>query len=235
SVASAVVRCKDNLEVFVHISTSEVYGTAVEVPMSEMHPLNPTTPYASAKCAADRLVYSYIITYEIPGIILRPFNNYGPRQHLEKVIPRFIVRALKNKPLIIHGTGENTRDWTFVTDCCEAIDGVINAPKEKVIGQIFNIGTGKEVSIKEIAQFVKKFTDSSSPIQHISDRPGQVKRHISNNQKIQNVINWQPCISFEEGLKKTIEWYKKHPEWWEDMDWMLNLPYKTWNGHDFWL
>ena len=234
SVASAVVRCKDNLEIFVHISTSEVYGTAVEVPMSETHPLNPTTPYASAKCAADRLVYSYIITYEIPGIILRPFNNYGPRQHLEKVIPRFIVRALKNEPLIIHGTGKNTRDWIFVTDCCGAIDAIINAPREKVMGQIFNIGTGEAVEIEKIAKFVKEFTGSSSPIQHVPDRPGQVKRHISNTQKIQNITNWQPRFSFEEGIKKTIEWYKKHPEWWKDMDWMLNLPYKTWNGHEFW-
>jgi dTDP-glucose 4,6-dehydratase len=234
SIASAAVRCKKNIELFVHISTSEVYGTAVEIPMSENHPLNPTTPYASAKCAADRLIYSYIITYGLPGVILRPFNNYGPRQHLEKVIPRFIVRALKNEPLIIHGTGEVSRDWTFVTDCCVAIDNIICAQRHKVSGKIFNIGS-IEIKIKDIAQFVKEFTGSSSPIQHIVDRPGQVKRHVSSTQKIKNTIGWQPQISFEEGLKKTIKWYQQHYEWWKDMDWMLNLPYKTWNNQEFWL
>jgi len=109
-VANAVLRHVDSVERFIHISTSEVYGTALQIPMTEEHPLNPCTPYASAKTGADRLVYSYWVTYKIPAIIVRPFNTYGPNQHLEKVIPRFITSALQDEPLTIHGSGQNTRD-----------------------------------------------------------------------------------------------------------------------------
>jgi len=235
TVASAVVKYRENLELFVHISTSEVYGSAVSVPMDENHPLNPTTPYASAKCAADRLVYSYLSTYDIPGVILRPFNNYGPRQHLEKVIPRFVIHALKGKPLMVHGGGENSRDWIFVKDCCVAIDTVINTSKDKIIGNIFNIGTGEEIKIKDIALFVKEFTGSSSNIVYSMDRPGQVKRHKADYKKIKETIGWKPKIDFKQGLKGTIEWYEENEQWWKGMEWMLKIPYKTWNGKEFWL
>ncbi len=235
SVASAVVKYRESLELFIHISTSEVYGSALSIPMNEDHPLNPTTPYASAKCAADRLVYSYFLTYNIPAVILRPFNNYGPKQHLEKVIPRFIINALKGEPLIIHGDGENSRDWIFVRDCCAAIDMVMNTPRERVIGKIFNIGTGEEIKIKDIALFVKEFTGSSSPIVHSMDRPGQVRRHRADYKRIKEDIGWEPRVEFKEGLKKTIKWYKENEKWWKRMEWMLKIPYKTWNGRQFWL
>jgi len=127
-VANAVLKNYEQVSRFIHISTSEVYGTAENTPMTEEHPLNPLTPYASAKAGADRLVYSYWATYDIPAVIIRPFNNYGPRQHLEKVIPRFITSALKNEPLSIHGDGSARRDWLHVTDTCERLDRVIKAP-----------------------------------------------------------------------------------------------------------
>jgi dTDP-glucose 4,6-dehydratase len=116
-VANAVLKNR-NVERFIHVSTSEVYGTALTEPMAEEHPLNPASPYASAKAGADRLVYSYYVTYGIPAIIVRPFNNYGPYQHLEKVIPRFITSALLNEPLTIHGDGKSLRDWLYVEDHC---------------------------------------------------------------------------------------------------------------------
>src|SRR5207302_8785122 len=134
AVANAVVKHKERVERFIHISTSEVYGTALTDKMSEEHPLNPLSPYASAKAGADRLVYSYWATYKIPAVIVRPFNNYGPRQHLEKLIPRFITSCLLDEPLTVHGDGGAMRDWLFVGDTCAAIDRIINADALDVIG-----------------------------------------------------------------------------------------------------
>ena len=144
-VANAVLKHYESVERFIHISTSEVYGTALTTPMTEEHALNPMSPYASAKAGADRLVYSYWATYGIPAVIVRPFNNYGPRQHLEKVIPRFITSALKNVPMTVHGDGSARRDWLHVNDTCERLELIINAPLEKVQGEVFNIGSGHDL------------------------------------------------------------------------------------------
>ena len=146
TVATAVVKT-ERVEKFIHISSSEVYGTAVESPMTEDHPLNPMSPYASAKAGADRLVYSYWKTYDIPTIILRPFNQYGPNQHLEKVIPRFITSAILNEPLTVHGTGEAKRDWLYVEDLCKRIDLVIHADLKKVKGEVINLGSGFDLDV----------------------------------------------------------------------------------------
>lgn len=140
SVASAVLKNREHIQRFVHISTSEVYGTAVFTPMDEDHPLHPVTPYAAAKAGADRLVYSYWRTYHLPVVILRPFNQYGPYQHLEKVIPRFITSALLNEPLTVHGTGMARRDWLYVEDTCERIDRALHAQNPHVEGEVFNLG-----------------------------------------------------------------------------------------------
>ncbi|HAL25923.1 MAG TPA: hypothetical protein DCP25_04195, partial [Chloroflexi bacterium] len=120
------------VERFILISSSEVYGTAERDPMDEEHPLNPRSPYAGTKAGADRLAYSYWATYDLPIVIVRPFNNYGPRQHPEKVIPRFITQALRDEPVTIHGDGRATRDWLYVDDDAEAIEAIIEAPIERV-------------------------------------------------------------------------------------------------------
>src|SRR6476660_7394055 len=120
TVANAVAKYRDRVELFVHVSTSEVYGTAVSPMMDEQHPLNPMSPYASAKCGADRLVYSYWATYSVPAVIVRPFNNFGPMQHLEKVVPRFITSVLLDEKLTVHGNGEAARDFVHVDDTCRA-------------------------------------------------------------------------------------------------------------------
>src|SRR6266566_994653 len=142
------------VERFVLISSSEVYGTALAAPMDEEHPLNPRSPYAATKAGADRLAYSYHVTYGLPVVIVRPFNNYGPRQHPEKVIPRFITQALCDEPLTIHGDGHASRDWLYVDDDAEAIRAVIEAPLERIAGEVVNIATGLDIPVVEIARMV---------------------------------------------------------------------------------
>lgn len=230
-VANAVLKHCDSVERFIHISTSEVYGTAQEIPMTEEHPLNPTTPYASAKAGADRLVYSYWVTYGIPAIIVRPFNTYGPNQHLEKAIPRFITSALLDEPLTIHGSGENTRDWTYVSDLCQALDKVIHVSLDKVKGQVINIGTGSDIAIKAIADVVlDKLDKPKALITHIGDRPGQVKRHVASTEKALQILGWKAETDFDEGITKTIGWYQQNRSWWQKLLWMRHVPIKTRDG-----
>jgi dTDP-glucose 4,6-dehydratase len=231
AIANAVLKHKDTVERFIHISTSEVYGTALEVPMSEEHALNPASPYASAKVGADRLVYSYWRTYNIPAIIVRPFNNYGPNQHLEKAIPRFITSALSDEPLTIHGSGKNTRDWVFVEDVCAALDKVIHIDLEEVKGEAINIGTGKDINVMTIAETVLDIMNKPrSLISQIGERPGQVSRHISSTEKASRIMNWKAQTDIQNGLSKTIEWYQRNPDWWQRLLWMRHVPIKAENG-----
>lgn len=230
-VANAVLKHQDSVERFIHISSSEVYGTALEIPMTEEHPLNPTSPYASAKAGADRLVYSYWFTYDIPAIIVRPFNIYGPNQHLEKVIPRFITSALLDEPLTVHGSGENTRDWTYVEDLCQALDKVMHVSLDKVKGQAINIGSGKEISIKTIAEAVLgKLDKPRSLITYISDRPAQIERHLSSTQKAFGILGWKANTDFDDGLTRTIAWYQQNPSWWRKLLWMRRVPLRSKDG-----
>src|SRR5438034_2468251 len=142
------------VERFVLISSSEVYGTAECAPMDELHPLNPRSPYAATKAGADRLAYAYFVTYGLPVVIVRPFNNYGPRQHPEKVIPRFITQAIQDRELTIHGDGHASRDWLYVDDDADAIEAVIAAPLENVAGEVLNIATGSDIPVTQIADAV---------------------------------------------------------------------------------
>lgn len=231
TIANAVLKHYKTIERFVHISTSEVYGTAMTNPMTEDHSLNPISPYASAKAGADRLVYSYWATYDIPAVIVRPFNQYGPRQHLEKVIPRFITSALKNEPLTVHGDGSAKRDWLHVDDTCERLDIIINAPIDKVKGEVFNIGSGFDLDVLSIAKNILKATNRDEDlISFIGDRLGQVQHHISSNEKAEKVLGIKPGRFFEEGLRQTIEWYKNNEEWWRRIEWMKNVKIQTKSG-----
>jgi dTDP-glucose 4,6-dehydratase len=230
-VANSVLRYKERIQLFVHISTSEVYGTALTERMDEDHPLNPMSPYAAAKCGADRLVYSYWQTYRIPAVIVRPFNNFGPYQHLEKVVPRFITSCLLDEPLTVHGDGSARRDFLFVDDHCEALDKILHINHSKVIGQSLNLGTSRDVSILEIAEAVKKIrANPASPIKFIGDRPGQVFRHTCNADKASAILDWSPRTSFEEGLRRTFNWYEKNKDWWAPQRWMRHIPIFTADG-----
>src|SRR5438132_5456358 len=142
------------VERFVLISSSEVYGTAESAPMDEAHPLNPRSPYAATKAGADRLAYAYFVTYGLPIVIVRPFNNYGPRQHPEKVVPRFVTQALLDEPLTVHGDGHASRDWLYVEDDAEAIEAIIDAPLDDVAGEVLNVATGVDLPVGEIADQV---------------------------------------------------------------------------------
>jgi dTDP-glucose 4,6-dehydratase len=213
---------------FIHISTSEVYGSCVgSSVMDEEHPLLPRSPYAAAKAGADRLVYSYWCTYKIPAVIIRPFNNYGPRQHLEKLIPRFITHAIKRVPLTVHGDGSAQRDWIYVEDHCRALDAVLHTPDfDKIQHQVINIGSGRPTSVLEIAQAILAYFElpEDKYIQFIGDRPGQVACHVSSTAKAKEFLDWEPSISLEEGLKRTIDWYLKNQDSWKRQEWMQHVP-----------
>lgn len=230
-IANAVSAHQPQVERFIHISTCEVYGSAQTVPMNEDHPLNPHSPYAAAKAGADRLVYSYIKTYNIPAVIVRPFNVFGPRQHLEKVVPRFITGGLLREPLTVHGPGKSRRDFMYVDDLANALDLLIHAPREKVIRQIFNVGSGKSVGIREIADKVSVLMAlPPKQIVHIGDRPGQVENFVADYGKIHRLLGWKPRVTFENGLIKTIRWYKQNRDWWKDKIWMRHVPILTRDG-----
>lgn len=230
TIANAMVK-NENVERLIHISTSEVYGTALTRPMTEDHPLNPMSPYASAKAGADRLVYSYWATFGIPAVIVRPFNQYGPYQHLEKVIPRFITSALKGEPLTVHGDGSARRDWLYVEDTCARIDATMHAPLEHLAGEVLNLGSGEDASVLEIAQMVLTLTKRpQSLIQFVGDRLGQVQHHISSTEKAGRLLKIEPGVSFEEGLAKTIRWYRRNRAWWERIEWMKHVPIMTKRG-----
>ncbi|HEX7084048.1 MAG TPA: dTDP-glucose 4,6-dehydratase [Gaiellaceae bacterium] len=203
------------VERFVLISSSEVYGTAERAPMDEEHPLNPRSPYAATKAGADRLAYSYWTTYELPIVIVRPFNNYGPHQHPEKVVPRFITQALDDRPLTIHGDGHASRDWLYVGDDAEAIQAVLEAPLEDVAGEVINIGTGVDIPVGEIAELVLDVLGKPRDLKvHVDERPGQVDRHIGSTDKAERLLGWRARTSFADGLERTVAWYRENEAWW---------------------
>ncbi len=230
-VANAVCKYSSTVKRFVHISTSEVYGTALSPSIDEDHPLNPMSPYAAAKVGADRLVYSYCQTYDIPAVIVRPFNNYGRRQHLEKVVPRFITSILLGEQLRVHGDGSSARDFIHVDDNCEAIDMILHAPESKVVGEVFNIGSGEHRSILSIAEDIIAMmcTDKSCMIT-VGDRPGQVLRHTSDSSKVEEVLGWKSKLSWKDGLQKTIKWYVDNQKWWQKMLWLREIPIVSVSG-----
>ena len=200
---------------FILISSSEVYGTAESDPMDEEHPLNPRSPYAATKAGADRLAYSYFVTYGLPIVILRPFNNYGPRQHWEKVVPRFATSALSDEPLTVHGDGHASRDWLYVEDDAEAIVAAIEADLDAVAGEVINIATGVDVSVSEIADLVLDLLGKPASLRvNVDERPGQVDRHIGSVDKAAELLGWSARTSFEEGLSRTVAWYRENEAWW---------------------
>lgn len=224
-VANAVLQNRKRIERFIHISTSEVYGTAERRLMDEEHPLNPRSPYASAKCGADRLVYSYYTTYKLPIVIVRPFNNFGPRQHLEKVVPRFITSCILGEPLTVHGDGRAARDWLYVQDHCEFLDRLLHVDIGKVAGEVINVGTGASKSVLDLAKAIPARMGIKKPkVSWISNRPGQVDRHTAGIAKARRLLGWEPGTSFEKAIDETIEWYSKNQVWWEKQLWMRSIP-----------
>ena len=202
------------VERFILFSSSEVYGTALYAPMDEEHPLNPRSPYAATKAGADRLAYSYFVTYGLPIVIVRPFNNFGPRQHPEKVIPRFITQALADEPLTVHGDGHASRDWLYVDDDAEAVEAII-AADDSVVGEVINVATGIDITVSDIADNVLDLLGKPKSLKvHVDERPGQVHRHIGSTEKAEKLLGWRARTSFEVGLERTISWYRDNEAWW---------------------
>ena len=201
---------KFGVERFIQISTDEVYGDLGNNSknyFTESSPLSPTSPYAASKAAADLLVLSYAKTYGIPAIISRCSNNYGPYQFPEKLIPYFFQLAIRNKSLPVYGDGKNIRDWLFVGDHCEAIDLIL---KRGEIGEVYNIGGHNEKRNIEIAKLILKFLDKpQSLIAYVEDRLAHDRRYAIDASKIKRDLGWKPKTTFEEGIKITLEWYKK--------------------------
>ncbi|MFN8224494.1 MAG: GDP-mannose 4,6-dehydratase [Gaiellales bacterium] len=203
------------VERFLLISSSEVYGTAESDPMDERHPLEPRSPYAATKAGGDRLAYSYFVTYDLPVTIVRPFNNYGPRQHPEKVVPRFITQALQGESLTIHGDGHASRDWLHVDDTASAIEALIDAPVDAIAGEVVNVATGRDISVTEIAALVLEAVGNpEATTVHVPERPGQVDRHIGSTDKLARLTGWRASIEFEDGLERTVAWYRENTAWW---------------------
>jgi dTDP-glucose 4,6-dehydratase len=202
---------KFNVERMIQISTDEVYGHILEGNFKEEDKLNPRNPYAVSKASADLLCRAYFETYGLPVIITRSTNNYGPYQYPEKFIAKTIIYALLNKKIPVYGKGENVRDWIFVEDNCEAINLVLERGKE---GEIYNIAGKQEMKNIEVVKTILKLMGKSEDlIEFVKDRPGHDLRYSLDISKIQK-LGWRPKTSFQEGIKKTIEWYKSNEWWW---------------------
>jgi dTDP-glucose 4,6-dehydratase len=196
---------------FVQISTDEVYGSILTGSFTEDSPLNPRNPYSASKAGADRLAYAYYATHNVPVIITRCSNNFGPNQHPEKLIPLLITNAIENKPLPLYGDGRHVRDWIFVHDHCDAVDFLVAKGEP---GEVYNIAGNNEVENIEIAgRIVRHLGKPNSLIQFVPDRPGHDRRYSLDASKLRS-LGWTPQWDFQAGLVGTIEGYVQHQDWW---------------------
>ena len=204
----------------IHISTDEVYGDILKGRSDENYPYNPSSPYAASKASSDHLVYSYIRTYKIPAIITNCSNNYGPKQHPEKLIPKLIYNILNNRPLPIYGNGKNSREWLHVKDHCEALFTVLKKGK---IGENYNIGSNKNLNNIQITKMLiaiakkQNLIGSNSKIHFVKDRPGHDIRYALNSKKIKKKLKWSSKININDGLEKTFSWYVKNIKYFKDL------------------
>lgn len=215
NVEIALTMCElardDLFDTIVHFSSSEAYGTNISntVPMNEEHPLHGTTTYAASKAAADMLLFSYYKTFGIDMSIIRPFNNYGPKQNdgsYAGVIPLTIKRILDGECPIINGDGLQTRDYLYVTDTVNAAIEIYNNTTTR--GKVINVASGKEISIEYLIKTICRYMEYTGKIKYAPERIGDVRRHIANIYRAEDLIEFKPTISFEDGIKTTIDWYR---------------------------
>ena len=211
----------NNKSKFIHISTDEVYGDIIKGRTNENYPYNPSSPYAASKASSDHLVVSYIKTFGVRAIITNCSNNYGPRQHPEKLIPKMIYNILNNKNLPIYGDGKNSREWIYVKDHCEALYKVFRSGK---IGENYNIGSNKNYNNLEICKALLKVAKKNIilgkkvTIKFVKDRPGHDKRYALNSSKIINQLKWKPKTSFINGINKTFKWYLNNKKYYKSIN-----------------
>lgn len=205
NMLQAVKECK-SIKRLVCTSSSEIYGLTIGGSIDEEHPLYPSSPYAASKVAADRYSYSYWNTYKLPVAIIRPFNTYGPR-HTYDVIPKFIELALEGETLTVHGSGNQSRDFTYVDDM---VDGfMIMGSHNAAVGKAVNFGTGKAITINYIARKIKELSNSDSKIIHTKDRMAQVPKLLCNYSLAKKLFGWKPKVFIDEGLKRNIAWARE--------------------------
>ena len=196
---------------FIQISTDEVYGSVTEGASLETDELKPRNPYAASKAGADRLAYSYWATYNVPVVITRASNNYGPYQFPEKVIPLFATNAIDDIPVPLYGDGQNVRDWLHVDDHCRAIDLLI---EKGINGEVYNIGGGNDVMNVDLTKrILSTLGKPMSLIKPVADRPGHDRRYCLDTSKLR-ALGWAPQVLFEKGLHDTVEWYRRNEWWW---------------------
>jgi len=211
---------KSNKSKLIHISTDEVYGDILSGRSSEEYPYKPSSPYAASKAASDHLVSSYVRTYNLNAVVTNCSNNYGPRQHPEKLIPKLIYNILNNIPLPIYGKGTNSREWIYVTDHCEALIKVFLKGKK---GHFYNIGSNKNLNnlevTKKLLEEAKHLISLGNKVQikFVKDRPGHDLRYALNSNKIKSELEWLPKTNFSKGIKLTLDWYLKNKSYYKSI------------------
>jgi dTDP-glucose 4,6-dehydratase len=216
---------------FVQISTDEVYGSVPEGSSKETDELRPRNPYSASKAGADRLAYSYWATYQVPVIVTRASNNYGPNQFPEKIIPLFITNLIDDIPVPLYGDGQNVRDWLHVDDHCRGVDLLID---RGVPGEVYNIGGGNHVKNVDLTHRILDLVGKpASLVKPVADRPGHDRRYSLDTTKLEG-LGWRPQESFDAGLVKTVQWYRDNERWWrpiKDEDPEFQKYYQSQYGH----
>ncbi len=212
---------KNKSSKFIHISTDEVYGDIIKGRTKENHPYKPTSPYAASKASSDHIVFSYIKTFGIKAIITNCSNNYGPRQHPEKLIPKMIYNIINNNPLPIYGSGKNSREWIYVKDHCEALIKIFKSGK---IGETYNIGSNKNLNnieiCKKLISVARKniVIGKKVKIKYVKDRPGHDKRYALDSSKLIKKLKWKPKIKLSDGIRETFLWYLKNKKYYKSIN-----------------
>ncbi|MCL6441356.1 MAG: dTDP-glucose 4,6-dehydratase [Thermoleophilum sp.] len=201
------------VERYLQVSTDEVYGSILEGSFTEQSPLDPSSPYSATKAAGDLLVSAHVTTYGIDAVICRGSNNYGPRQHPEKLIPLTILNALHGDPIPVYGDGRQVRNWLYVEDFCRAIDLALHKGRP---GEAYNVGGPDECENLAVVRRILELTGrDESLIEHIRDRPGHDRRYSLSSEKIRTELGWEPRVRFDEGIARTVDWYRENRWWWE--------------------
>jgi dTDP-glucose 4,6-dehydratase len=219
---------RKGIERFHHVSTCEVYGDMsldANEAFTEESPYRPRTPYNASKAAADHAVRAYFETFGLPVTITNCSNNYGPRQFPEKVVPLFLTNALDDRELPLYASTQNRREWLHVDDHNRAIELVV---ERGTVGETYNVGSGIERSIEEIADLVLELTGKPEALKSIvPDRPGHDRRYLLDSSKLRRQLGWKPDVDFEEGLRRTVDWYRENRSWWEPLKERAPVPEAT--------
>jgi dTDP-glucose 4,6-dehydratase len=219
---------RKGIERFHHVSTCEVYGDMsldANEAFTEESPYRPRTPYNASKAAADHAVRAYFETFGLPVTITNCSNNYGPRQFPEKVVPLFLTNALDDRELPLYASTQNRREWLHVDDHNRAIELVL---ERGTVGETYNVGSGIERSIEEIADLVLELTGKPEALKSIvPDRPGHDRRYLLDSSKLRRQLGWKPDVDFEEGLRRTVDWYRENRSWWEPLKERAPVPEAT--------